>query len=198
MRRKSFAVGLLLVILPIFCLGLVNAPDPGAWALLETQTASSSATIDFASLPTAYRDFKIVGSSVVPATDNTRLMIRISVASTFKSGAADYAWSNYFHTPTSSGQLGDVSDSEINLFNATGSEAGEEVSFEVILYDPADTALRKPILGTSGGQSSSGTYTSRSVAGYYIAATSAIDGIRFLFATGNIESGTFTLYGRMN
>lgn len=179
-----------------------RAPSGGTWAILgETQTASSSATIDFTSLSTTYRDFKVVISDVVPVTDNVNLWARVSVAASFKSGASDYMWAR---TGISTGAVeenaADNSDTKWNVTPVMGSAAGESGSVVFLLFNPADTANRAQ--GMSDGAITDNTGAMRRIMSAYRTAgtigTSAVDGIQFLFSSGNIESGTFTLYGRMN
>lgn len=198
MNRNQVAL-VLLIPLAILSLGLHIGPSPGAWALLDTQTASGDGTIDFTSLDleVAYRDFKVIGSNVVPANDSADLFTRISVAAAFKSGGADYSWVDHYHYSGGHG-YGGGSDTGIRLFLDAGSAAGESLSFEAVFFNPADTAVRKQVIGFCSGQNDSAVYMARTFFGSYIAATSAIDGIRFYFNAGNIESGTFTLYGRCN
>lgn len=73
----------------------------GAVHLLESQTASSSATIDF-SLPSGYFKFEIVISNIVPATNNTDLDCRLSTdgGSSFLSGASEYSYNRGAQTET--------------------------------------------------------------------------------------------------
>ncbi len=171
--------------------------NAGAWARVSTQTASGSATIDFTTLSASYRDFKVIGSNVVPATDNVQLFARISVAASFKSGATDYEWRSKYNYGAGEG-YGGAADTGIRIFIAAGSDAGESLSFWAVFFDPADTANRKQVMGSSFGQTNVAAYRAVRFQGSYVAATSAIDGIQFLFSSGNIESGTFTLYGRSN
>lgn len=171
--------------------------NAGAWVRVSTQTASGSATIDFTTLSASYRDFKVIGSNVVPATDSADLFARISVAAAFKSGGTDYSWADHYHYSAGHG-YGGGSDAGIRFFLDAGSAAGESLSFEADFFNPADTAVRKQVIGFCSGQNDSAVYMARTFFGSYTAATSAIDGIRFLFISGNIESGTFTLYGRSN
>lgn len=198
--RKQIAFALLIPF-ALFCLGMNEAPSPGSWALLETQAASASATIDFTSLPTGYRDFKIVVSDIVPATDGATLWARASVAAAFKSGVSDYGWA-LTQVLTSSAETndGDAADSEWEISPAVGSAAGESVTAVLILFDPASTANRAKIMVDGIAERSDGIFA-RYMAGGRAVGTigvAAVDGIQFLFSSGNIISGTFTLYGRMN
>ncbi|KKM13186.1 hypothetical protein LCGC14_1718760, partial [marine sediment metagenome] len=62
----------------------------------------------------------------------------------------------------------------------------------------AGTVLWKHIRADVWGIDKTGNPNRTKSIGFYDQAASAVDGIQFLFSTGNIESGTFTLYGRMN
>ncbi len=201
-RMKKQTAFALLIPLTFICMGAYQVgPSPGSWALIETQTASGSATRDFAALPEGYRDFMVVISDVVPATDGAVLWARVSVAAAFKSGASDYGWA-LTQVLTSSAETndGDVADSEWQISPAVGSAAGEGITAVLILFDPESTANRAKIMVDGIAERSDGIF-SRYMAGGRAVGTigvSAVDGIQFLFSSGNIASGTFTLYGRMN
>ena len=62
------------------------------------------------------------------------------------------------------------------------------------LFDPSNTTFVKHFLcETSNIHADNGAYKWN--IGGYINTTSAIDGIQFKMTTGNIDSGTFKLYG---
>lgn len=200
MKRKNLNFALF-ILAALACLGLNTAPSPGSWAILETQTASASATIDFTILPAAYRDFQVIISDIVPATDGAVLWARASVAAAFKSGASDYGWSlTQILTSSAETNDGDAADSEWHISPAVGSAAGEGSTVVLILFNPLSTANRAKIMVDGMAERSDGVFT-RYMAGGRAVGTigvAAVDGIRFLFSSGNITSGTFTLYGRMN
>ena len=197
---KRFVSTLALAMVFLACLGtaMVNDPDPGSWAKLGTEIANNDATINFTDLSGGYQDFKVIGSSVVPVTDTAALITRISIAAAFKSGASDYEWNKAELDSGAWSASQDLTDTGISMMADCGSASGESMAFELFLSDPAGTALRKQIRTKSWGEDSKGDNTLTETAGMYDQATSAVDGIQFLFSTGNIESGTFTLYGRMN
>lgn len=171
----------------------------GAMVLLATQTASSSATVDFTSISNGtYSNYKIIGENIVPSSNAVNLLVRMSVSGTFATTA--YAWQNWRITNSGSGVIGQNTgggatgialdaaggDSIVNSGNDVG------ISFEMTLYDMANTGkykkctylsyyLGSQLIQASGG----GTYQSNS----------AVDGFRFLMDSGNIASGTFKLYG---
>ena len=170
----------------------------GQWKKIETKTASSSATIDFTTLSGTYRDFMVIGSAVVPVTDPADLLCRISVAASFQSEATDYRWQTAELDSAAWVLTEDASDASIKIMADVGGKPVESMSFELALPHPAGTVLYKSIGIKARGIDGSGNATLTESTGFYDAAASAVDGIQFLFSEGNIESGTFTLYGRAN
>ncbi len=174
------------------------ATASGSWTKIETKTASSSATIDFTTLSGTYRDFKVIGSAVVPVTDPADLLCRISVAASFQSEATDYRWQTAELDSAAWVLTEDTSDPSIKIMADVGGKPVESMSFELALPHPAGTVLYKSIGIKARGIDGSGNITLTESTGFYDFAASAVDGIQFLFSSGNIESGTFTLYGRAN
>lgn len=168
----------------------------GGWVKISSQTASSSATIDFTTLSTLYRDFRIVLSHVIPATDTADFWIRTSTdgGSTYDSGGTDYEHTrDAFHTGGTSVISGSAGDTKIVLLGSLGNNTREEISGEIRLHDP-QAALGGAITWQICGKISSGAFYNCTGAGLRDAAAN-VDAIRFMMSTGNISSGTFTLYG---
>jgi len=172
----------------------------GSQRLLSTQTASTSATIDFTSgIDNSYTNYLFTWTDLVPATDGTILNCRVSIASSFKSGASDYAWVTTGIRSGSATVVGavDAADTAITLtaVNAIGAGTGESGSGQLFLSNPSGTALHKYIRFSSSQQSSDASVNSENGTGSYLTGVEAIDGLQFILASGNIVSGTFKLYG---
>ena len=172
----------------------------GSLVLLSTKTASTSATIDFTSnIDSTYKSYKITWTDVIPVNDGVALRLRVSIASSFKSGATEYKWAAVGVAGDSASATGAVnaSDTEIvlNPILEQGNGTGESVSGELTLSDPSGTALFKQIRWAASGMNSAAVITSQRGAGIYQAGVEAVDGIRFIFFSGSITSGVFKLYG---
>lgn len=170
----------------------------GRLVLISSASASNDATIDFTSgIDGKYAAYLLVGTTVHPATDSQGILLRISIASSFIS--ADYRWvsSQVFDNATAS-LIGSTSDSSIKMQDTIGNATGESVAFAAIISNPADTVREKHIFGITGGHDASVAETATYFSGSYRGATSAIDGLRVLFASGNIATGEFSLYGLGN
>jgi hypothetical protein len=181
----------------------VASNSSSGWELLSTQTASASSTIDFTSfIDSTYNNYVFVFDSVIPATDNALLYLRVSIASSFQSGATDYGWGNkvYDIGGGSVGQFTDASDSEIHLCgdtgaNGVGNGTGESASGTITLPNPSSTAVDKLLYYKTVWESATGTPSNIDGVGYYLTSQAAVDGLQFFFSSGNIASGTFKMYG---
>jgi hypothetical protein len=169
-----------------------NAPDV---VLLDTQTASNSASIDFTGLSATYTRYEIQYTNVVPATDGARIGLRTSTdgGSTFDSGASDYNSQNHGHVSTTDSSSA-YTGTYIRLALAgTGNGANEMCSGVVQIIHPSASAythtLHQAVYWSTLGA------LNASYGSAYRASTTAVDAAQILFDTGNITSGTFKLYG---
>ena len=167
----------------------------GALVKISSTTASSSATIDFTSLDnTTYRDFILVMSSLLPATDNVELWVRLSTDNGSGFGTSDcrYAYTG-FSDANSAISFGTNVQSQIRLMDGIGNAAGEGINGVIQLHNPRSTAPVHITFHTAGvGTDSRSRVTN---GGGYRNTSADVDAIRVLFSSGNIASGTITLYG---
>ena len=169
------------------------------WVLLETQTASTSATIDFTSgIDDTYTCYAIQITDLLPATDIVDILMTLSV-----DGGSNYLSSNYAHY-TATGKAnsatltGEASNGDTSIpltSDPMGNAAGESLSGLIYISNPASTARYKIINYHIGYFSSSPLLFYYSGSATYQGATTAINAIRFAASSGNITSGTFKLYG---
>lgn len=177
----------------------VVSADGGVWNLLETQTASASATIDFTTgIDGTYTTYAILVESLVPATDSTALHIRTSTDGgvNYDAGGTDYRQHisiladnvGTYQSSVSTGQA------QIIAIDSVGSAAGEGASGIVYLHNPSN--LTQETLLTINFNWVTGAGNTRGSSGITRRASAAdVDAIRFIMSSGNITSGTFKLYG---
>ena len=182
----------------------------GAMTLIKSQTASSSATISFVDgtsdvvLDSTYPIYKFVWIDVHPATDNVRF--------SFQGNAAGGSGYNETITSTSFRSYHAEADNDTTLAYETGSDQAqgtafqvlelssvgngndEAVSGELLLFNPSSTTYVKHFISRSIENAANNYAVEGYVAGYFNT-TSAIDEIQFKMSSGNIDSGTFKLYG---
>lgn len=173
-----------------------NPTASGSYVKISTQTASASATIDFtSSIDSTYDEYMVAFTDVVPATDNVKLLMRWSVNAGSSWIAASYDWGiNKFYGGGGAG-AGVTGDTSVEIIDAIGNAATEGCSGDVRLFDASNSGTYKVSLFSSVGRTHDGNVVGAHGGASYEGATTAINGIRFLFSSGNIASGTFTLYG---
>lgn len=175
----------------------VSSPGPGGLVLLQTKSASGVATVDFTtSIDATYDEYLFVLSGILPATDAQLLDLQISTdgGATWKAGGTDYR--RVFNVLSSAGTntvSGTSGESRLVIANNLSNNTGRPLGGEVRLFEPSSAMIVKPFtwqLGAFDG-SNVNLYTGT---GTYVVGT-AITGVRFLMGSGNIASGTFSMYG---
>ena len=143
--------------------------------LIKTLTASSSSTLSFVDgtsdvvLDNTYPIYKFVWINIHPSADNTKIQ--------FQGNAA--GGSGYDETITRTSWYARHDES------CTGT---------LHLYDPSNTTFVKHFISRVSNYEGSDYAMEAYVAGY-CNVTAAIDGVQFKFDSGNIDAGTFKLYG---
>lgn len=174
----------------------------GAQVLLQTQTASNSASIAFSAtyLTTAYKKYIFDFIDVVMANDGVDMHMVVSEdnGSNYKT-TNEYYWSaiesiSSSATPISTpgAAVGSIVISPVSLI---GNGTGRSFSGAVTVFNPLGTALHKIFLIDSGCQDNGGATGNRKATGVYTGSINAINNIKFLSNSGNITSGTIKLYG---
>lgn len=170
------------------------------WEKLGSTTASVSATVDFtASLGATYKRVICVYDSVLPATDNTFLHLRVSTdgGSTYKS-TNEYNYAGHFFSFTAGSvaaitgflQAQYVISAGDGLDNASGYLGGivelEMQNSNVSFFHVRSSSCWRDDTGA--------IFVGNSMSGMIVPGAN-INGIRFLMSSGNITSGVFTVYG---
>ena len=167
------------------------------WVKISSSTASSSASISFTGLSSTYRVYRIEITDAAPATDGVALYMRTSTdnGTSYDSGVSDYQWSLLVTDTSGNSPKVDTADSSIELTDTDlGNGTNETCCVDINLYDPS-TAKYTKATWTSTYASSSSAARRSITGGGYRQSTTAVDAIQFLMSSGNISSGTFSLYG---
>jgi hypothetical protein len=167
---------------------------------LNSQTASSSASVAFDStyITSTYEVYKIFATDIISATDNVNFRVHYS----------DDNGSNYDKTfrmavfgldDTNSSMIynQETSGSGTTTLNANrpGNAADEQTNMEFTLYKPSGGYGYAHYIMALGG---SNDRMSIQIGALRVGESDAINNIKFDFASGNIASGTFRLYGVVN
>jgi hypothetical protein len=167
------------------------------WDLISTGTASSSSTIDFTGLSSAYSIYKIVYYDVLPATNSVSFRIRVGTGGTptYDTGS-NYGWAYVYAQNGASGGGGTNPDTSISLINATVSNnSTRAVSGDITIYNPSQSTTYHTIDYNFNMLNDSTGLITRTLGQGTYKSTTAITAIRLYMSSGNIASGVFKLYG---
>jgi len=179
-----------------------SAVPTGKPVLLSTVTASSSSSIEFTSEIDSTYDvyhFKIV--NIHPATNDVNFQIN------FRDGGSNFdatkttTFFQSLHTEVDGTGLSYSTPNDLaqstgnqNLCEGLGGDADESFCGDVYLFNPSSTTFVKHFISTNQFYQQSNQSRNTFVAGY-CNVTAAIDGVKFVMSSGNIEVGTIKMYG---
>ena len=182
---------------------LPTAIPTGSMTLLQTQTASSSSTIDFTSgIDSTYDEYVFKFYDIHPATDSAYLQVNFRDGGTNFDATKTTTYFRAIHNEAGN-------DSELayrtaqDLAQSTnpqyitwqiGNDNDQSASGTLQLFNPSSTTFVKHFISTSNTYTADNYTYNIFVAGYNNV-TAAIDGVQFSMSSGNIDSGVIKLYG---
>lgn len=168
----------------------------GAWVLLNTLTASNSATLsDTTSLTSTYSDYLIEFTNIVAATNAVTAELQVHSnaafqATSYLSGGSDVT--------SSAGTANFSSTTFIVLEEPTlVANTAPGMSGECKVRNPSQTAAPKVFACQFAMKDSSGIGRFTTSGGFWNGGNTAVDGFQFLMSSGNVTSGTIKIYGRL-
>lgn len=161
---------------------------------IQTLPASGSATISFTSgINSNFKTYLIKIRNMRPVTADISLRMTFST-----DGGSSYLNSNYKYSlryfSNAATVVSSASTTSIDVMDSPNNTAGPAGNVDITLYNLPDSTHVKScyIHGASF------TFDTKEVIQYGYGmntTTTAVNAIRFLMSSGNITSGTFTLYG---
>ena len=188
--------------------GLEATFEGGAMTVIKKLTASSSSTLSFVDgssdvvLDSTYKEYLFIFNNVHPVDNSVQFLIN------FRDGGTDYdatktttlftadhseAGSSDGLTYVTAQDLAQSTDFQPLTIN-TGNRSDESCSGYLHLFNPASTTFVKHFMARINNYVSN-NYSEDTFTAGYCNTTTAIDGVQFKFSSGNIDSGTITLYG---
>ena len=184
---------------------LPTAIPTGSMTLLQTQTASSSSTIDFTSnIDSTYDVYCFKFINIHPANDNVNFLFN---------GSDDDSSHSYDITKTTTFFRAhhNEADSSTALGYRTGQDLAQSTSFQQLnlevgndndqslsgylhLYNPSSTTFVKHFIARTHVYFE-GDYAMDGYVSGYFNTTADITAIQFKMSSGNIDSGDIKLYG---
>ena len=166
----------------------------GAWVMIATVDASDDASLDITGLDSTYDTYEMRFSALIPATDGADAWIRFGDSGGFDT--ADYHFSHYrLEDDGAANYSNSTSATEIRIGLEIGNTAGEGFQGGVTLHRPGDASTYPTITIATSYLA----FGNQQLAGYLgIASRDAaivLDRVQFLFSSGNVTSGRFTIWG---
>ena len=171
---------------------------------IASVTASASATVSFTTgIDSTYNEYQFHFVNMHPQTDSVYPKFQASTNGGSNYGVATTTtYVRSFHDESDStaalayiaGYDSVQSTGLIQIGEDVGADADQSLSGIMTLYAPASTTYVKHFTLESQN-SNGGNYSSHQLIAGYINTTSAVDAMQFSFHNGNIDAGTFHMYG---
>jgi|LULK01.1.fsa_nt_gb hypothetical protein len=183
--------------------------NPGAMTLIKTITASSSSTVQFLDgsssvvLDNTYPVYLFKIINMHPSVDNHIFEFQgnASGGSGFNETITSATFRAYHTEGGGTSTLEYVVNDDLaqstdhqHLANGVGNAGSRSLSGELYLFNPSSTTFVKHFISRFQFYEASDASANFYAAGYFNT-SSAIDEIQFRMASGNIDDGTFKLYG---
>ncbi len=170
----------------------------GTWETLQTSTASTSASVDFTSLITTdYDYYKLVLEEITPDADGATLGIRFSTdngSTWISTNTYVYNSGSFSGSGAASNSSGGTSVLNLNGGHTVGISSGETLAAVVDIFNPLSASTYARIAGYGVVKNALGSYASLFFGGQRTS-VEVNDAFQLKMDTGNILSGTLTLYG---
>ena len=178
---------------------LTNLPNASAYVLLDTKTASNSASLNFTTgISTAYSRFIFVFEEITfTLAADTRMRISQDGGSTWKNANSSYRWTTRqagIDTATPTQTLVGSSTAATRAYIQLVSTGGSTLDCGIVeLIQSTSNAYKRFFhrIYSQGGEEWSGF-------SLYYADTNAINGIQFYPSSGNFNTGKIYMYGIKN
>ena len=184
-----------------------NATGAGSLTLLSTQTASSSATISFTSgIDSTYKEYQVHAINVHPEENGRVLSFQTDTGTntSYNQTVTCTHFTTRHHEDASATSLGydtgsDLAQSTNFIPLTSGSTANnndDNCCSILHLFDPSSTTFVKHFtVRTQNINSTSDPNSNESYVAGYFNTTTALTRIQFKMSSGDIDAGTFKLYG---
>jgi hypothetical protein len=176
----------------------------GSLTHISTATASSSASIEFTSgIDSTYKEYVFYFVNIHPQNDDVDFSFNLSTdsGSNYNVSKTSTNFAGYHAESDSEGGIGYESGLDLAngtgeqiIYHNTGNDNDQNGCGILTLYNPSSSVFVKHFIANFNNIQHNDYSYNHYVAGYGNT-TSAINGIRFQFDSGNIDSGEILLFG---
>jgi len=161
----------------------------------EEIVTSAVASVDLggANWDSSYNVYKITVNGYIPATDAADLRARV-LESSVANSTANYDRSfKALRSDTTFSNQSNVNETYYDLTTAVGNDTGEQMNGIIYLFNANNSEFT--FITAENVQISHTALLIGNQGGAVFTSASQVNGLQFFPSTGNIDSGTFTLYG---
>jgi len=163
--------------------------------ITETTVSSvASVTLGGSDWDNSYDVYMVRLNNVIPASDVQKLSVRFTVSGTADSSANYDRAQKVLRTTAAFGNQTVVNASSVNSLDQGGTGTQESLQGIHYLYN-FNNANEYSFISYEGTARSSVAELNARQGGGVLTVAQACDGVQYYFASGNIASGTFALYG---
>ena len=180
----------------------------GAMTLIKKLTASNSANLTFLNgnsnvvLDSTYKEYIFLINNIHPVSDSVNTLVNFTTDGTNYNVTKTTTFFRAFHNEADTNTTLAYVDAQDLAQSTAGQNIGwaigngnDESSCVILhLFNPASTTFVKHFTARVIDYAASDGPGDRYVAGY-CNTTSAVTGVQFSFSSGNIDSGSISLYG---
>ena len=168
----------------------------GGLEFISSTDVSNAATASFTGFDSSkYDSYLFTCSNIVPATDAQLFLMRMSV----DNGSNYLSASDSYRTAAAEGGVSGVHSSIVLTYYGFGNVSTEGGSLDVKINCPhLNTRTYVSCFGVSANNADTLYGAAQGSGGGGTKDATVVNGVQFLFNSGNITSGTITMYGLVN
>ena len=189
--------------------GFETGSAGGAMTFIKKLTASSSSTLSFVDgssdvvLDNTYKEYIFIFNNIHPSADGSQFLFNLSVdaGSNYNVTKTTTAFRSFHSEDDSATGLGYYTGGDLaqstdfqRFADSLGNDNDQSLSGTFTLFNPSSTTFVKHFIANVN-YSYDADYSLQYFMAGYGNTTSAINAIQFKMNSGNIDSGTITLYG---
>jgi len=178
--------------------GMTWAAAPSGYrTLIASVTASSAGTVLLEGMDNTYDHYQVFINNILPATDEGYLSARVKSGGSIDTGS-NYQWRGRTFDSGSTGTAAHNNNSDTSwgyIVRAQGNVSTETAHVILDLFNPSSTSTFKKGFWRAAAQDTNARPSYNSGVLGWKTSGSAYTGIQFFYASGNIASGVFKLYG---
>ncbi len=165
----------------------------GSLVLIDSETASNSASISLTGISATYDVYQVVINNVHSVDDNVGVYLRVTTGGTADSDS-EYDYANKGLRADTTFDNNSAENQDKALFGIEGTGTGESMNGVFYLFN-FNNASEYSFLTNEVSYRNSAGVLKGDTGGIVHTVAEANDGVNFFMQSGNISSGEFKLYG---